>query len=381
MGLLLLAHVIGLGLQLRNQRWLSWPPESRDTSPTDVTVSVIVPARNEADDIEQCLRSLLAQDHRNLKVIVVNDHSDDDTPQIIDRVAIEDARLVVVHNPPLQDGWLGKHNAMQAALEFVDSDLVVLTDADVEFNPACISSAVGELQTRELDLLSIVGQFQYVTFCETMLLPIYVGGSAILLSPAIENPKSSHAMAVGAFILVRTSGLQEIGGFKAIKSQILDDVGLARAFKKKGFRISLRSAPDLMRVRLFKDNRHAFFGVTKHLLGIVQGRIWLAPLLAIVPLLMYGTLLTAVVYGIAGQHTWIAGLAGLTLVIHYSALLLTRPHNQFNAFKALAFPCTSVSFAASCLRAAFLLAAKGKFEWRGRRTDLKAARDKLDDDD
>ncbi len=115
-GVLFLAHLLGLALLLRNQRWMKWPAENRQTSTTDVVVSVIVPARNEAEDIAQCLRSLLAQDHADLKVIAVNDHSDDDTPEIIDRVAAEDSRLVVIHNPPLQSGWLGKHNAMQAAL-------------------------------------------------------------------------------------------------------------------------------------------------------------------------------------------------------------------------------------------------------------------------
>lgn len=374
-GLLFFGHLIGLGLLLRNQRWMNWPPENRQTSPADVSVSVIVPARNEAEDIAQCLRSLLAQDHANLKVIVVNDHSDDDTPQIIDRIAAEDSRLIVIHNPPLQSGWLGKHNAMQAALEHVDSGLLVLTDADVQFEPACISFAVAELQTRQLDLLSLYPQFEYVTFCETMLLPVYVGGSAILLSPAVEDPKSPHAMAVGAFILVRTDRLEQIGGFESIKTEILDDVAIARAFKKNGFTIGLRSAPDLMRVRFFKNNQHAFFGVTKHLLGVVQSCIWLAPLLAIVPLLIYGTLLFAVVYGIIYQQLVLAGISSLTLLIHYIALLLTRPNNKFNAVIALAFPCMSILFAASCLRAVYLLLAKGTFQWRGRNTDLRAARD------
>jgi chlorobactene glucosyltransferase len=373
--LLLLFHFVGLGLLLRNRHWMDWPPEARQPSKPDVAVSVIVPARNEAEDIERCLRSLLAQDCQNLKVIVVNDGSDDDTPQIIDRVAAEDSRLVVIHNPPLHAGWLGKHNAMQAAMEHVDSELIVLTDADVDFSPACISSAVGELQYRQLDLLSVFGQFEYVTFCETMLLPIYVGGTAVLLSPAIENPKSRHAMAVGAFILVRTDRLGEIGGLEAIKTEILDDVGLARAFKKSGFRVSLRTAPDLMRVRLFKSNRHAFCGVTKHLLGTVQACIWLAPILAVVPLLMYGTLFFGFAYGLAEQRYWIAAISLLTLLIHYVALLLTRPSNKFSALKALAFPCVSILFAASCLRAVYQLVAKGKFEWRGRNTDLKAARD------
>ncbi|MBC8869239.1 MAG: glycosyltransferase [Planctomycetes bacterium] len=374
-GVLLIAHLVGLALLLRNQRWMSWPAESRQKSTSDVAVSVIVPARNEAEDIEQCLRSLLTQDHSNLKVICVNDHSDDETPQIDDRVAAEDSRLVVIHDPPLQPGWLGKHNAMQAALEHVSSELVLLTDADVMFEPTCISTAVAELEKHQLDLLSLYPQFEFVSFCETMLLPIYVGGAALLLSPAVENPKSRHAMAVGAFILVRAKRLNEIGGFEPIKAAILDDVCLAQTFKKHGYAIGLRSAPDLMHLRFFKNNRHAFFGVTKHLLGAVQPCIWLAPVLAIVPLLMYGTLLYGVIHGIINGPTLLAELSFLTLAIHYTALLLSRPGNRFNAIKALLFPCMSIQFAAACFRAIYLYLARGRFQWRGRDTRIREARD------
>ena len=378
-GVLLIAHLVGLALLLRNQRWMSWPAESRQKSTSDVAVSVIVPARNEAEDIEQCLRSLLAQDHGNLKVIAVNDHSDDDTPQIIDRIAAEDSRLVVIHDPPLQPGWLGKHNAMQTALEHVSSELVLLTDADVKFEPSCISAAVAELEKRQLDLLTLYPQFQFVSFCETMLLPIYVSGAAIMLSPAVENPKSRHAMAVGAFILVRADRLKEIGGFGPIKTAILDDVCLAQVFKSNGYAIGVRSAPDLMHLRFFKNNRHAFWGVTKHLLGYVQRCIWLAPILAILPLLMYGTLLFGLVYGIIHGRVLLAGLSSLTLAIHYTALLLSRPGNRFNAIKALLFPCMSIQFAAACFRAIYLYVARGRFQWRGRDTRIRGAAMSLND--
>ena len=169
-------------------------------------------------------------------------------------------------------------------------------------------------------------------------------------------------MAVGAFILLRSDRLKQVGGFEAIKTDILDDVVMARRFKEHGFTIGLRAAPDLMRLRFFKGNRHAFFGVTKHLLGSVQDFIWIAPLLALIPLLMYGTLLFGMVYGMIHQLFLLAGVSILTLVIHYVALLLTRPGNKFNAIVALAFPLMSVQFAASCLRATYLLMAKGMFQ-------------------
>ena len=367
---LLFGHVVGVVLLLRNQRWMAWPPSKRLQPSGDKSVAVIVPARNESEDIATCIQSLLAQNYPRLKVIAVNDHSEDDTGRIVDQIAHDDDRLTVIHDPLLRTGWLGKHNAMQTALETIDADYVLLTDADVQFAPNCLSAAIAELEAHSLDLLSVYPQFSFKTFCETMLLPIYVGGAALLLSPLVENPNSKHAMAVGAFILVRMERLREVDGFETIKREILDDVGLAVLFKQRGFKIGLRSAPDLMHVRFFKSNRHAFFGVTKHLLGLVQGCIWLAPVLAVLPGVMYGTLLLALGHGILQRQYLLAFLSFATLAIHYASLLLTRPANKFNPIIALAFPCMALQFAASCLRAAYLLLAKGTFSWRGRETNL-----------
>ncbi len=369
---LLFFHVLGVALLLRNQRWLRWPPNQRLAATRNYPITVIVPARNEEADIGACLRSLVSQENVDLRIIAVNDYSEDQTGHIMDEIAAEHPRVTVIHNPPLRPGWLGKHNAMQTALEKVETEFVLLTDADVIFQPSCLSLATAELEAKQLDLLSVYPQFQFVTFCETMLVPIYVAGAALLLSPRIVDPRWPQAMAVGAFILVRSKSLQAIGGFDELKTEILDDVGLARAFKRHGFAVGLRSAPDLMRVRFFKSNRDAFWGVTKHLLGLVQGFIWFAPLLAVAPLIMYGVLLTGLVYGLLFDDLLLACLAFATLAIHFGSFFLTGRSNSFSAWKALAFPAMSVQFAFSCGRAAYLFIVRGSFQWRGREHDVRS---------
>lgn len=363
---LLIFHVLGVALLLRNQRWLRWSPNQRLAAGRSCPITVIVPARNEEEDIAACLRSLVAQENVKLRIIAVNDHSADQTPRLMDEVAAAHPCVTVIHNPPLRSGWLGKHNAMQTALEQVETEYLLFTDADVIFQPSCLSLAIAELEAKQLDFLSIYPQFQFVTFCETMLVPIYVAGAALLLSPRVVDPRSPQAMAVGAFILVRTKSIRAIGGFEELKAEILDDVALARAFKRHGFSIGLRSAPDLLRVRFFKSNRDAFWGVTKHLLGIVQGCIWIAPLLAVAPLIMYGVLLTGLIYGLWIGDTLLACLAFATLAIHYVSFFLTARSNSFSPWKALAFPAMSVQFAFSCGCAIYLFLIQGSFQWRGR---------------
>jgi len=369
---LLFFHILGVTLLLRNQRWLRWPPNQRLAATRNYPITVIVPARNEEADIGACLRSLAAQENVELRIIAVNDHSEDQTGRIMDQVASEHPCVTVIHDPSLRPGWLGKHNAMQTALEQVETEFVLLTDADVIFQPSCLSLATAELDAKQLDLLSIYPQFQFVTFCETMLVPIYVAGAALLLSPRIVDPRWPQAMAVGAFILVRTKLLREMGGFDALKAEILDDVGLARAFKRHGFSVGLRSAPDLMCVRFFKSNRDAFWGVTKHLLGLVQGFIWIAPVLAVTPLLLYGVLLAGLVYGLLFDEVLLACLAFATLAIHYGSFFLSGRSNSFSAWKSLAFPAMSVQFAFSCGRAVYLFIVKGSFQWRGRQHRVRS---------
>jgi chlorobactene glucosyltransferase len=337
-------------------------------------VTVIVPARNEQADLADCLQSLLRQEKLELRVIVVNDHSTDETGRIAERFAAVDSRLEVIHDPPLRAGWLGKHNAMQSALEHVHTEFTLLTDADVLFQPSCIATAVAELESQQLDFLSLYPQFEFESFCETMLVPIYVGGIALMLSPSVVQPSSRRAMAVGAFILVRTESLRALGGFESLKSAILDDVGLACAFKERGFALGLHLAPDLIRLRFFKDNRHAFWGVTKHMLGFVQHCIWAAPLLAIAPLLMYGILIAGLIDGVWRGPLIVAVIAVITLAIHYGALLLCRITYSFSPLKALAFPAMSIQFACSCLRAVYLYVAHGDFHWRGRAYGMRDSR-------
>jgi hypothetical protein len=102
------------------------------------------------------------------------------------------------------------------------------------------------------------------------------------------------------------------------------------------------------------------------LLGLVQGCIWIAPLLAVAPLLMYGVVLTGLLYGLWFEHTPLVSLSFVTLAIHNGSFFLTGRSNSLSPRKALAFPAMSVQFAFSCGRAVYVFIVRGSFQWRGR---------------
>lgn len=107
------------------------PLNDNETGGVLSKVSVVIPARNEEEDIEEALRSVLGQRGVELHVIVVNDHSTDQTGAILRRLVAQDSRITVIDNPPLEVGWLGKPNAMNHGAAIASDPLILFTDADV----------------------------------------------------------------------------------------------------------------------------------------------------------------------------------------------------------------------------------------------------------
>ncbi len=209
------------------------------------TISVIVPARNEQLDLASAVRSILAQQDVRLQVILVNDHSSDDTGAIADSLARSDDRVTVIHDPPLRDGWLGKTNAMQTGISLATGALTVFTDADVIHHPCCFAVAVAMLEEKKLDLLSLCPTFECKSFWENVLLPhCFIAGTVQFCLQSVNDPRSSNGAAAGAFILVRREMVDRIDGMQSVRSEFLDDVALARSVKRHGGEARFQLAPN-----------------------------------------------------------------------------------------------------------------------------------------
>ncbi len=178
---------------LKRTLWTSPPVEPDLVRGTKI--SVIIPARNEQQDLGRSLDSLRDQEEVEFEAIIVNDHSTDQTGPIADAAAQQDARIRVIHNPELPPGWLGKCNAMEQAARVASGDLLLFTDADIMFEPTCLAKAVAELKRREVDLLSFFPRMDCISLWENILVPTLVGGLSVLATPGINDPKSPDALA------------------------------------------------------------------------------------------------------------------------------------------------------------------------------------------
>ena len=212
-------------------------------------VSVLVPARNEEDNISAAVRSLLEIDYPELEVILINDRSSDRTGEIIDRLAAEDARIRPLHIETLPDGWLGKVHALHRGIEISRGDWLLFTDADIHFAPPVLKKAVAYSLQYQRGFVALIPSFR-----ETSLL---VGATqaafgAMLLSlldfSRISDPGSPTAMGIGAFNLAQRSCLDSREGLEWLRMEVADDAGLALMMKRRGARIDVLSGQALIEV-------------------------------------------------------------------------------------------------------------------------------------
>ena len=214
---------------------------------TNARVTVVIPARNEADGIATTVTSLLTQDHPGaLGIVLVDDHSTDGTADLARAAAralgAED-RLDIIAARDLPAGWTGKLWAVSEGLDRARDtapDFILLTDADITHAPDNVSTLVRRALTGNLDLTSLMVRLSTQTLAEKALIPAFVFFFFMLYPPRwAANPRSRLAAAAGGCMLVRPAALEKIGGIASIRGALIDDCSLAAAIKRAGGRIHL----------------------------------------------------------------------------------------------------------------------------------------------
>lgn len=215
-----------------------------------LSVSVIVPARNEEVQIRNALTTLLKSTGVTLEVIAVDDRSTDATGQIMDEVAATDTRLRVIHIRELPDGWLGKNHAMHVASEQATGDLLLFTDGDIIYEPSAIETAVRHFTQKKLQHLCLLPRMLPGSIFENAVVIFF--GLAFAIGMQLHLIKTRWPLAyagIGAFNLVDTRFYRSIGGHKPIAMDVLDDVKLGKMIKRNGGTIDFQMAPELLSVR------------------------------------------------------------------------------------------------------------------------------------
>jgi glycosyltransferase involved in cell wall biosynthesis len=219
------------------------------------SVSVLVPARDEAAHIGDCLRALRLQDVA--EILVLDDGSTDGTAETAASAAAGDARARVLTGAPLPDGWLGKPHACAQLAEAADpsSNVLVFLDADVILAPGAISAAVALLERTQLDLITPHPREVAVSLAERLVQPLLQWSflTTLPLRLAERSSRPSLGAANGQFLVVRRDTYARAGGHAAVADAVLDDLALLRAVKAVGGHGSMVDGTTLAACRMYDD--------------------------------------------------------------------------------------------------------------------------------
>ncbi len=199
-------------------------------------VSILVPARNEAANIEACVVSLLAQDYPDFEVIILDDQSTDETPNILSLLKQANDHLTILSGTPRPEGWLGKHWACHQLAQTATGEVILFTDADTRHTPDMLRDSVSALVAESADLVTAFPREEVITWGERLLVPVIGWGIFTFIPIRLVQKMRLTALSItiGQFMLFRRNAYDAIGGYEAVRNELVDDVSLGRNIISSG---------------------------------------------------------------------------------------------------------------------------------------------------
>jgi glycosyltransferase involved in cell wall biosynthesis len=359
-------------------------------------VSIIVPARNEQETIEQTLHSLLALDYDHYEVIAVNDRSTDQTGEIMERVAQPfrispkqrdpgpchaqprktpldrpPSKIRVVHHAELPPGWLGKTHAMWTAANQASGEWLLFTDADVVFKPDSLRRALVYAEAEPADhvvlfprmIMKRPGEYMMIAFFQTMFMFGHRPWK-------VADPSTEDHMGVGAFNLVRRRVYEAVGTYQALRMEVLDDMKLGKVVKNAGFRQRNVFGGDLISIRWAHGALGVVNNLTKNFFAVLSFQSWRTLLSAFgLAFLNLGPFL-----GVGLAHGWARVPYAVALGSMFLIYLGMSWRSAVPPYYFLLHPLSTAMFVYTLLRSMVLTLWNDGIEWRGTKYPLEELR-------
>jgi glycosyltransferase involved in cell wall biosynthesis len=359
------------------------------------SVSIIVPARNEEDAVEQGLKTLLALEYDNYEVIAVNDRSTDRTAEILNRLGKEkSAQLLVgiarqptlslseggntttpsfrvIHHQELPSGWLGKTHAMWTAAKEATGDWLLFTDADVLFKADSLRRALAYAEAEPADHLVLFPHIIMKTPGEHMMIAFFQSMFMFGHRPwKVADPKTDDHMGVGAFNLVRRRVYEAIGTYAALRMEVVDDMKLGKLVKKAGFRQRNVFGGDLISIRWARGAMGVVNNLTKNFFAILSYQWWRTLLSAFaLAFLNLGPFL-----GLFLARGWARLPYGIALGSMFVIYVGMSRRSSVRPYYFFLHPVSSALFVYTLLRSMFLTLWHNGVTWRGTKYPLEELR-------
>ena len=243
----------------------------RHSTPKSECVSAIVPARDEEAVIASCVNSLAGQ-QEIVEVLVVDDHSEDHTAEIVRGLSWQFSKVRLREAPELPAGWVGKNNAVWTGAKEAKGEWLLFTDADAVHEPDSAKKAIEIAAERDAALVSFSPEQLMETWYEKVTIPyVYTRLSNKYRCAEVNDPNSAAAAANGQFILIRREVYEAVDGHAGVAGNVLEDVTLAARVKGAGYRIWFGSGKGIVRVRMYRTFAAMWEGWKKNLYLLMGG--------------------------------------------------------------------------------------------------------------
>jgi chlorobactene glucosyltransferase len=325
-------------------------------------VSVLVPARNEGDNLPSLLQSLERQGYPHLEVLVLDDQSTDDTAAVVLAHAKHHHGVQLLSGAPLPAGWLGKNWACHQLAQAATGEYLLFLDADVQLHQGAIAAALAEAQAHKLQLLSLFPDQVMRSTGERTVVPImhYLLVTMLPLRLVQRSARSSLAAANGQFMLFEAKAYRHHHWHERKKASIVEDIAIMRGLKSKGEKGSVLLANGFVSCRMYQGYAEGVRGFSKNLLAGFNDSMW-----------VMGAFLALTVLGPLALLPWLSLWQMLTLLLLTLALRLAQSlaSAQSAITNLLLHPFQMGTLVWVGIRSS-IQKMTGKRNWKGRLVDL-----------
>lgn len=341
------------------------------------SVSIVIPARNEEENIATSLGTLLTQDYPKdkLEIIVVDDFSTDNTRIIVEQLAKQSPFPVrCISGRSLPTGWLGKSNACMTGALTATGDYLYFIDADTKSEPAMLKSVIQFSESRAIDLLSFNPKQQLESRAEKAILPgVFLSIASYMNFRDSNDSSKEEAIANGQAMLFKRSAYEDVGGHSAVADQVSEDIAFAQVMKLTGHTIFWAFADQLMSTRMYTGLNTIWSGFSKNMNRIVGCRslfdastifikaniiAWSTPLLLVISSIAYLTDPSVI-------NLWSVSITGITAVCLFVTYFMLAKELFVPIHYALFVP-FGVSIQSALVLNSYRLSKNKQLMWKGR---------------
>ena len=318
--LLVLLNYLLNNILFKDSSGIKLPQHIIDENPL---ISVLIPARNEEENIKRCLLSLTKQDYKNIEIIVLNDNSTDNTGKIVAELSKKDSRIKLYNGKKLKKGWMGKNYACYQLAGYAKGDYLLFTDADTIHFPDSISSALACLLNYKLGALSVFAKQIMVTIHERMIVPF---GSYMILCflPLFLIERSKNPLfcaAIGQFMFFKKDVYEKIGGHESIRGEVLEDIKISKRVKKYGYKFMIFDGRKNLYCRMYKNFSEVVRGYSKVLFAAFDYKIYM--ILIVMILFSVVFLFPFIMFPLGAIFEWPAIIMRL-VILQVTIILVTK---------------------------------------------------------